>query len=95
MIEDGLLMIDTEGKTVGQVNGLSVYDMGDYSFGKPSRITAKTSMGRSGIINIEREADLSGKTHDKGVLILGGYLRYKYAQNKGENLNQFNLELSY
>jgi len=82
MIEDGILMIDTEGKTVGQVNGLSVYDMGDYSFGKPSRITAKTSMGRSGIINIEREADLSGKTHDKGVLILGGYLRDKYAQDK-------------
>jgi len=82
MIEDGLLMIDTEGLVVGQVNGLSVYDLGDFSFGKPSRITAKTSMGRSGIINIEREADLSGKTHDKGVLILGGYLRGKYAQNK-------------
>ena len=82
MIEDGLLMIDTEGQVVGQVNGLSVYDLGDYSFGKPSRITAKTSMGRAGIINIEREADLSGKTHDKGVLILGGYLRGKYAQNK-------------
>lgn len=82
MIEDGLLMIDTEGQVVGQVNGLSVYDLGDFSFGKPSRITAKTSMGRSGIINIEREADLSGKTHDKGVLILGGYLRGKYAQNK-------------
>lgn len=82
MIEDGLLMIDTEGKVVGQVNGLSVYDLGDYSFGKPSRITAKTSMGRAGIINIEREAELSGKTHDKGVLILSGYLRGKYAQNK-------------
>ena len=82
MIDDGLLMIDTEGTEVGQLNGLSVYDMGDYSFGKPSRITAKTSMGRSGIINIEREAELSGKTHDKGVLILGGYLRNKYAQNK-------------
>ena len=82
MIEDGILMIDADGMVVGQVNGLSVYDMGDYSFGKPSRITAKTSMGRSGIINIEREADLSGKTHDKGVLILSGYLRYKYAQNK-------------
>ena len=82
MIEDGLLMIDTEGKVVGQVNGLSVYDMGDYSFGKPSRITVKTSMGRAGVINIEREADLSGKTHDKGVLILSGYLRGKYAQNK-------------
>lgn len=82
MIEDGLLMIDTEGSVVGQVNGLSVYDLGDYSFGKPARITANTSMGRAGIINIEREAELSGKTHDKGVLILTGYLREKYAQNK-------------
>ncbi len=82
MIEDGTIMIDTDGMVVGQVNGLSVYDMGDYAFGKPSRITAKTSMGRAGIINIEREAKLSGKTHDKGVLILEGYLRGKYAQNK-------------
>lgn len=82
MIEDGLLMIDTEGNAVGKVNGLSVYDLGDYSFGKPSRITANTAMGRAGIINIEREAELSGKTHDKGVLILSGYLREKYAQNK-------------
>ena len=82
MIEDGILMIDSEGAAVGQVNGLSVYDMGEYSFGKPSRITAKTSMGKAGIINIEREADLSGRTHNKGVLILGGYLRGKYAQEK-------------
>ncbi|MGB4547820.1 MAG: ATP-binding protein [Syntrophales bacterium] len=82
MIEDGTIMIDTDGGVVGQVNGLSVYDMGDYAFGKPSRITAKTSMGRAGIINIEREAKLSGKTHDKGVLILEGYFRGKYAQNK-------------
>ncbi|HOF02363.1 MAG TPA: ATP-binding protein [Atribacterota bacterium] len=82
MIEEGTLMIDTEGSAVGQVNGLSVYDMGEYSFGKPTRITAKTSIGRAGIINIEREADLSGKTHNKGVLILSGYLRSKYAQDK-------------
>lgn len=82
MIEEGSILIDTQGKVVGQVNGLSVYDMGEYSFGKPSRITAKTAMGKTGIINIEREADLSGPTHNKGVLILGGYLRYKYAQNK-------------
>jgi len=82
MIEDGTIMIDADGLVVGQVNGLSVYDMGDYAFGKPSRITAKTSMGRAGIINIEREAKLSGKTHDKGVLILEGYFRGKYAQNK-------------
>ncbi len=82
LIEQGTLMIDTEGSVVGQVNGLSVYDMGEYSFGKPTRITAKTSIGRAGIINIEREADLSGKTHNKGVLILSGYLRSKYAQDK-------------
>ncbi|MBI5967602.1 MAG: AAA family ATPase, partial [Deltaproteobacteria bacterium] len=82
MIEDGIIMIDSDGAKVGQVNGLSVYDMGEYSFGKPSRITAKASMGKAGIINIEREADLSGRTHNKGVLILGGYLRGKYAQDK-------------
>ena len=55
---------------MGQVNGLAVYQMGDFSFGKPSRITAKTFMGRGGIVNIERESKMSGKTHDKGVLIL-------------------------
>ncbi len=82
MIDRGTLMIDAEGEVVGQVNGLAVYAMGDYMFGKPSRITASTSMGRAGIINIEREADLSGSTHNKGVLILSGYLRKKYAQDK-------------
>jgi lon-related putative ATP-dependent protease len=82
MIDRGTLMIDVEGETVGQVNGLAVYALGDYMFGKPSRITASTSMGRAGIINIEREADLSGSTHNKGVLILSGYLRKKYAQDK-------------
>jgi lon-related putative ATP-dependent protease len=82
MIEDGIIMIDSDGAKVGQVNGLSVYLMGEHAFGKPSRITAKTSMGKSGIINIEREADLSGRTHNKGMLILAGYLRGKYAQDK-------------
>jgi ATP-dependent Lon protease len=82
MIDDGIILIDSEGARVGQVNGLSVYDMGEYAFGKPSRITAQTSMGKAGIINIEREADLSGRTHNKGVLILAGYLRGKYAQDK-------------
>lgn len=82
MIEEGIIMIDTEGMVKGQVNGLSVYQLGDHTFGKPSRITASTSMGKSGIINIEREADLSGPTHNKGVLILSGYLREKYAQDK-------------
>ncbi len=82
MIEEGTIMIDTEGMVVGQVNGLSVYDLGDYTFGKPSRITAKTSLGKAGIINIEREAELSGPIHNKGVYILSGYLRDRYAQDK-------------
>jgi lon-related putative ATP-dependent protease len=80
MIDTGSIMIDTEGKVTGQVNGLSVYQTGEHEFGKPARITAKTAMGRSGIINIEREASMSGPSHNKGVLILGGYLRGKYAQ---------------
>jgi predicted ATP-dependent protease len=82
MINRGTLMIDVDGEVVGQVNGLAVYSMGDYMFGKPSRITVSTSMGRAGVINIEREADMSGNTHNKGVLILSGYLREKYAQDK-------------
>ncbi|HUM78948.1 MAG TPA: ATP-binding protein [Candidatus Saccharicenans sp.] len=82
MIEEGTILIDTQGQTVGQVNGLAVYDTGELAFGQPARITARTSMGRAGVISIEREADLSGKTHNKGVLILAGYLRGKYAQNK-------------
>jgi lon-related putative ATP-dependent protease len=82
MIEEGTIMIDTEGAVVGQVNGLSVYDMGQFMFGKPTRITARTAMGRAGVINIEREADMSGPTHNKGVLILGGYLRGKYATRR-------------
>lgn len=87
MIEEGTIMIDTEGSQVGQVNGLSVYAMGEFAFGKPTRITASTAVGRAGVINIEREADLSGRTHNKGVLILGGYLRGKYAQNKPFSLS--------
>ncbi|OGD21864.1 MAG: ATP-dependent protease [Candidatus Aminicenantes bacterium RBG_16_63_16] len=82
MIEEGTILIDTQGAVVGQVNGLSVYDMGQFAFGKPTRITARTSVGRAGVINIEREADMSGPTHNKGVLILGGFLRGKYAQKK-------------
>ncbi|MFH0844058.1 MAG: ATP-binding protein [Pseudomonadota bacterium] len=82
MIDRGTLLIDVDGEVLGQVNGLAVYNLGDYMFGKPSRITATTSMGRAGIINIEREADLSGNTHNKGVLIFSGYLRMKYAQDK-------------
>ena len=87
MIEEGTIMIDTEGSDIGQVNGLSVYAMGEFSFGKPTRITASTAVGRAGVINIEREADMSGRTHNKGVLILGGYLRGKYAQDKPFSLS--------
>jgi len=79
-IMDGTILIDTEGTVVGQVNGLSVLDMGEYSFGRPSRITAATYAGKKGIINIEREAKMSGNIHDKGVLILSGYLGRKFAQ---------------
>jgi len=75
-------MIDVKGDRVGQVNGLAVYSLGDFAFGKPSRITASTSMGRAGLINIERESDMSGSTHNKGILILSGYLRKIYAQDK-------------
>ncbi|MFC1833912.1 Lon protease family protein [Thermodesulfobacteriota bacterium] len=85
-IEDGVLMIDTEGERIGQINGLSVYSLPEYSFGRPSRITAKISMGKSGIINIEREAELSGHSFNKGVLILSGFLRYRFAQDKPLNL---------
>jgi ATP-dependent Lon protease len=82
MIDDGTILIDSDGMVVGQVNGLSVYNLGEYMFGKPSRITAKTSLGKAGIINIEREAEMSGPIHNKGVYILAGYLRGKYAQDK-------------
>ncbi len=82
MIEEGTLMIDIKGARVGQINGLSVYSLGDYTFGKPSKITAETAVGRSGIINIEREAGLGGTSYNKGVLIIAGYLRRMYAQDK-------------
>ncbi len=82
LVEDGVLLIDSDGARVGQVNGLSVLDLGDYAFGQPSRITVKCSLGRNGIVNIEREADMSGKTHNKGVLILEGYFRSLFAQDR-------------
>jgi lon-related putative ATP-dependent protease len=82
LIDKGVILIDTEGTAVGQLNGLSVYDTGEHAFGKPSRITAKTSLGRSGVINIEREADLSGPSHTKGVAILSGFFRDRFAQDK-------------
>ena len=82
MVENGSVLLDFTGSVVGQVNGLAVYDLGDFSFGRPSRITAQTFAGREGVINIEREASLSGSTHDKGVLILSGYLGAKFGQER-------------
>jgi len=81
MIEENAIMIDTQGEKVGQINGLSVLDMGDYSFAKPSKITATTYMGKSGIVNIEKEAEMSGSIHDKGIQVLIGYLGKTYAQD--------------
>jgi lon-related putative ATP-dependent protease len=80
LIEEGTLRLAIDGSRVGQVNGLSVWDLGDYRFGRPSRVTASVGVGREGLVNIERECDLSGSTHDKGVLILEGYLRNRYAR---------------
>ena len=83
MVAEGLLLIDTRGAVVGQVNGLSIYQLEeDYQFGFPMRITAETSVGDAGVVNIEREVDLGDPTHNKGVLILSGYLRRAYAKDK-------------
>jgi len=82
MMEQNLIFIDTSGGRVGQVNGLSVLEIGGYAFGKPVRITASTALGKVGIINIERESNLSGRFHDKGVQIIAGYLRRTFAQDK-------------
>src|SRR5699024_2430172 len=81
MIKENTLLIDTNGYKVGQINGLTVLTIGDYSFGKPTKITANTYAGKQGIVNIEREVDLSGSSHSKGVLILTGYLGQKFAQD--------------
>lgn len=82
LIDDGTLLIDTAGSAVGQVNGLSVYQSGDYSFGLPSRVTVRTFLGRGGMINIEREAKLSGPVHDKGVMILAGFFGERFGRDK-------------
>ena len=87
MIERGTLLIETAGQTVGQVNGLAVLNLGDYEFGKPSRITASVGPGRGGIIDIEREVELGGPLHSKGVLILSGYLVKQFAQEQPLSLS--------
>eukprot|EP00913_Durusdinium_trenchii_P008997 g8463.t1 len=79
VISEGTLLIDVEGTAIGQINGLSVADLGDYAFGRPSRLTASVGVGASGIVNIERESRMSGRTFDKAMLILEGVLRNRYA----------------
>ena len=86
-ISDGSIKIEVSGEKVGQVNGLSVLQLGDLSFGQPNRITASVGMGKRGVVNIEREADMSGPIHTKGVLIISGYLGQKFAQDKPLSLN--------
>ena len=82
LITEGTILVDVAGEAVGQVNGLAVMDLGDIRFGRPSRITAKTYLGKSGVMDIERESKMSGKIYEKGVLILSGYLGAKYAQER-------------
>ncbi len=79
--DDQYVLIDVKGRTTGQVNALAVYDMGEIAFGRPTRITAESYMGPPGIINVEHESDLSGQTHDKGIMIISGYLGRMFAQN--------------
>ncbi len=80
-IQRGTILIQTEGNAVGQVNGVAILDLGNFSFGHPSKITALTRLGKGGVVNIEREAKLSGPTHDKGILILSAYLAATYAKD--------------
>jgi lon-related putative ATP-dependent protease len=82
LYERDLYLIDLKGETVGQINGLSVHDLGEHAFGRPVRITATISPGADGVINIEREAAMSGHTHDKGVLILSGFMRQRFARKR-------------
>ncbi len=81
MIQDGSIIIDVEGKKVGQINGLTVIDMGTYCFGRPAKITATTYIGKPGIVNIEKEVHLSGSIHNKGVEVITGYLGERFAKN--------------
>ncbi|MBI2973969.1 MAG: AAA family ATPase [Armatimonadetes bacterium] len=87
MIAERQLLVDVDGRRPGQVNGLSVLQMGDYAFGHPSRITARAYVGGRGVVNIERETEMSGRIHSKGVAILAHYLGGKYAQDRPLSLN--------
>jgi predicted ATP-dependent protease len=85
-LED-VLIVNTEGAKIGQVNGLAVLDQGDYSFGRPSRISARTYVGKAGIVNIERETKMSGRIHEKAIFIIASYLGAKYAARKPISLS--------
>ena len=87
MIEDGTVFIDTEDAKVGQINALSVYDMGDITFGRPSRITCVTSPGRGTIVNVERETNMAGRIHNKGFMILRGFMVDRFGQDKAMSLH--------
>lgn len=87
LVEQNLIFIDTTGERIGQINGLSVLEIGGYAFGKPVRITSSVALGKAGIINVERESHLSGRFHDKGVHIISGYLRHTFAQDKPLSLS--------
>ncbi|MBN2033842.1 MAG: AAA family ATPase [Deltaproteobacteria bacterium] len=96
LVEKDILLIETEGSKVGQINGLSILMTGDYEFGKASRITATVSAGREGVIALERESKLSGNIHTKGVMILTGFIKERFAHNKPLSLSAtFCFEQSY
>jgi predicted ATP-dependent protease len=82
LIANGTLIVHLDGTCVGQINGLAVLDVGGYAFGRPSRVTVSVGVGQAGVINIEREAHLSGSTHDKGIMILSGFLRGRFGQQR-------------
>lgn len=82
MYQDGTIMVDVEGEVVGQINGLSIMQLGDYMIGRPGRLTCRTFTGRSGVIQIDREAKLTGRIHDKGMMTLSGFLGERYGKNE-------------
>jgi predicted ATP-dependent protease len=86
-MQKGTLLIATDGERVGQVNGLSVVQLGDYQFGMPSRITARVRLGSGGVVDIEREAELGGPLHSKGVMILSGFLAGRYCADRPLSLS--------
>jgi len=87
LIANGTLIVHLDGTSVGQINGLAVLDVGGYAFGRPSRVTVSAGVGQAGVINIEREARLSGSTHDKGIMILSGFLRGRFGQQRAVTMS--------